>query len=45
MRTPDALILATQNQHADTDQGVCGDEKWAMVPGIDPGVITLLTEG
>lgn len=45
LRTPDALILATQKQHADIDQVVCGDEKWAKVPGIDAGVITLLTEG
>jgi predicted nucleic acid-binding protein len=44
LRTPDALILATHKQYSDIRAVICGDEKWAKVPGIEPDVITLLTE-
>jgi predicted nucleic acid-binding protein len=44
LRTPDALILAAHKQYTDIDSIVCGDEKWTKVPGIEPDVITLLSE-
>ncbi|HET6508618.1 MAG TPA: PIN domain-containing protein [Baekduia sp.] len=44
LRTPDALILATHQQHAEIDQVICGDVQWTKVPGIEPGAITLLTD-
>lgn len=44
LRTPDALILATHKQHPDIETIICGDEQWTKVPGIEPGVVQLLTE-
>jgi predicted nucleic acid-binding protein len=43
LRTPDALILATSVVHESIDTVICGDEKWAKVPGVN-GDIVLLAE-
>jgi predicted nucleic acid-binding protein len=42
LRTPDALILATYLQYDDIEQVICGDAKWANVPGIDADALTML---
>jgi predicted nucleic acid-binding protein len=41
LRTPDALILATAEVYADVDSVICGDEKWANVPGVSTEIVLL----
>jgi predicted nucleic acid-binding protein len=38
LKTPDALILATADVEPDVEMVICGDEKWAKIPGIRPNV-------
>jgi predicted nucleic acid-binding protein len=38
LKTPDALILATADVEPDVEMVICGDEKWAKIPGIRSNV-------
>jgi predicted nucleic acid-binding protein len=38
LKTPDAFILATADVEPEVETIICGDEKWAKIPGIRPSV-------